>query len=211
MLKSKFQMLADHYRRQRPALGRDVELELERLYDDCLSDSEKLQVTVPNFLKASQEEHINKSFPDFKELYKRDSDSLEAYGNYFNAVNLLSAVVNVSDTFAYSCADAETVDGDDLDDLRPWIYLYGYHAIVAYVALKRDYDPIVQYATHPLYKKLTSTFRLMCESDEGEHEFLFYDIRELVRSDNLDLNVGLTSVDERIRKRFRLKYERINK
>lgn len=51
--------------------------------------------------------------------------------------------VNLNDTFYYASADAETIEDDDSEELIPYIKKYGHDAIVAYVAIKRDHDPII--------------------------------------------------------------------
>ncbi len=59
---------------------------------------------------------------------------------------LLSATItfriNVSDTFEFACADSEAVDIDDIQAMLPLIEQYGPDAFTAYVAVKRDMEPI---------------------------------------------------------------------
>ena len=46
--------------------------------------------------------------------------------------------INIGDTFAWGCADSESIEGGDALDLIPFIEKYGDEAIVAFVSVKRE-------------------------------------------------------------------------
>jgi glycosylphosphatidylinositol transamidase (GPIT) subunit GPI8 len=50
----------------------------------------------------------------------------------------LNLEINIGDTFAWGCADAESIDSGDALDLIPFIEKYGDEAIVAFVSVKRE-------------------------------------------------------------------------
>ena len=54
----------------------------------------------------------------------------------------LSVQLNMSDTFDFACADAEEISIDDFDKIRKIVAKYGYHALIAYAAVKRGQEPI---------------------------------------------------------------------
>jgi len=51
-------------------------------------------------------------------------------------------LLNVNDTFAFACADAELVAWEDMVEVYDLYNRYGYHGIVAWVARKRNMRPI---------------------------------------------------------------------
>jgi hypothetical protein len=53
--------------------------------------------------------------------------------------------INVSDTFAYACADAEEITVDDLEELQNLYIKYNWEGLVAWVAKKRNYLPLEKY------------------------------------------------------------------
>jgi hypothetical protein len=53
-----------------------------------------------------------------------------------------SFTLNMNDTFGFACADAEDMSVDDFEELIPIIAKYGHYALTAYVAVKRDAEPI---------------------------------------------------------------------
>lgn len=64
--------------------------------------------------------------------------------------------LNMNDTFAWACADAEEIDADDAMDLVKYIQKHDYFAIDAYVSVKREL--LGQGTMHPMlmqdtYKK----------------------------------------------------------
>lgn len=56
-------------------------------------------------------------------------------------------VINVSDTFYYACADAEGMKVSDAAELQHIFEQYGWDGIVAWVAIKRDEQPLAQLQT----------------------------------------------------------------
>jgi len=57
-------------------------------------------------------------------------------------------ILNMNDTFAYATADREEVDVDDLEPIFPAIVKHDYHALVAYVARVRGYEPLAPLDGH---------------------------------------------------------------
>lgn len=55
--------------------------------------------------------------------------------------NAFEISINLNDTFFYSTSDSESIYGSDYIDLIPLIQKFGYHAEIAYCALKRGYNP----------------------------------------------------------------------
>lgn len=53
-----------------------------------------------------------------------------------------SITLNMNDTFAFACADAEDMSSDDFEIMVPLIAKYGQPALTAYASVKRDKDPI---------------------------------------------------------------------
>jgi hypothetical protein len=50
--------------------------------------------------------------------------------------------LSVNDTFYYACADAEEISLKDLSLILPTWREYGYNAVIAYTALKREQPPL---------------------------------------------------------------------
>jgi hypothetical protein len=48
--------------------------------------------------------------------------------------------LNMNDTFAFACADADDLDSDDFYFMIPIIARHGHHALIAYVAFKRSLE-----------------------------------------------------------------------
>lgn len=51
-------------------------------------------------------------------------------------------ILNMSDTFAFACADVEEMSDYDFEVLIPVVAKYGHDALVAYAAVKRGQEPI---------------------------------------------------------------------
>lgn len=162
----------------------------------------QLTLVLPEGLHHLQEEIVENAFAE--EINYDEEPNESHMKRFFSSVSFLNTTVIVSDTFGYAYADAEDIHGDDLEDLQPWIFRYGYFAIVAYVSLKRDRDPLPCYSTHPLFKKLKNKFRELASTSN----YVFYDIAPLLESDKLDINAGLVDSDPRVRERFKEKVRR---
>lgn len=52
--------------------------------------------------------------------------------------NFHQHILNMNDTFGYGCADSESMEGGDLDELFPLYEKYGSCVFVAYASVKRD-------------------------------------------------------------------------
>lgn len=52
--------------------------------------------------------------------------------------------LNMNDAMYYACADTERVSIDDLEKIIPLYDKYGWHALLAYVSVKRGHDPEIQ-------------------------------------------------------------------
>lgn len=78
-----------------------------------------------------------------------------------------SLKVNMNDTFHYACADSCELDAEDALDLVPFIGEYGFDALMAYEAIKRDYDPqIPQYVT-PSFLEVKEKLLLAMKEDKN--------------------------------------------
>ena len=67
-------------------------------------------------------------------------EELKAYETLI--ASCFSLELNMSDTFAFACADVETLAEIDVEHMLPLIVKYGHHALTAYVAVKRGVEPI---------------------------------------------------------------------
>lgn len=81
--------------------------------------------------------------------------------------------LNMSDTFAFACADSERMSMDDFELMVPVIAKYGRDALTAYVAVKRNAEPIHCKCGHdgPDYKKA----RAEVEAIKAANEFFMVD------------------------------------
>ena len=61
------------------------------------------------------------------------------------------ASLNVSDTFAYACADAEELTLSQAHEVRLLCEKYGWDGICAWVARKRGTEPLLQFRTENYY------------------------------------------------------------
>lgn len=84
--------------------------------------------------------------------------------------------LNMNDTFGFACADMETFDVDDFELMVPIINKYGYHALTAYVAVKRKAEPIHCKCNHdgPEYKAA----RAEVEKIYQDNEYFMLDTRD---------------------------------
>jgi hypothetical protein len=60
--------------------------------------------------------------------------------------------VNVNDTFAYACADAEPVTREEIVEVADLVRKHGSLAVVCWVARRRNEKPVVEYCESPEYQ-----------------------------------------------------------
>lgn len=66
----------------------------------------------------------------------------------------------MNDTFAYACADAEDIEIEDLHDLVESVKKFDYDGAIAYVALKRNREPLEERQT-VRYKEAKEWWKLV--------------------------------------------------
>lgn len=76
-------------------------------------------------------EELEVTEKSFKEL----NDLFTNKGVFF------ALTMNMNDTFAWGCADAETLDADDFEYIFPLYQKYSHAAFIAYASVKRDGMP----------------------------------------------------------------------
>jgi len=76
--------------------------------------------------------------------------------------------LNMGDTFAFACADAEDFSADDFDLMVPIIAKYGQSALTAYAAVKREAEPITCPCGHdgPDYKAARAEIEALKKANE---------------------------------------------
>lgn len=79
-----------------------------------------------------------------------------------------SVNLNMNDTFAFACGDSEEISVEDFDLMVPIIAKYGQSALTAYVAVKRDADPITCRCGHdgPDYKAARAEVEALKNADK---------------------------------------------
>lgn len=99
----------------------------------------------------------------------------------YKAMNALlegafSIDLNMNDTFAFASADAESMNVDDFDELIPIINKYGHSALTAYVAIKRNEEPITCPCGHdgPKYQAAKKEIEDVIAKSK---EWKFYEIK----------------------------------
>lgn len=100
--------------------------------------------------------------------------------------NAFDIYVNLSDTFFYACADTDSISGEDYMNLVPLIEKYGFSAEVAYIALKRGYDPQVKRSLDDnFYKAKKEILNIMENSDFYGCFYGLKEARELENKESL--------------------------
>ena len=66
-------------------------------------------------------------------------ESLEKIIKYAHKIE-----INMNDTFHYACGDSSHLPSEDVWDLLPFMALYDFDTLIAYEAIKRDYDPEIE-------------------------------------------------------------------
>ena len=62
------------------------------------------------------------------------------------------ALINLSDTFGYACADAERLAPGQAHEVRAYYEEYGWSGVIAWVSVKRNQEPLEELKT-PEYLK----------------------------------------------------------
>lgn len=74
-----------------------------------------------------------------------DSDFGDGTGN--------KVFVNLNDTFAYACSDAEEIPNDQLEEIVRIYKRWGDVGLICWTARQRNEDPVVEYTEDPVYQE----------------------------------------------------------
>lgn len=74
--------------------------------------------------------------------------------------------IALNDTWYYACADSENIDSDDVPELIPYIEKYGYDAVLAYIAIKREHDPQIPDVISENFYKAKEELQILADKDE---------------------------------------------